>query len=68
ISRKLVMEISNLGPAEPRLVHLAALKPETDCLAGEKAMRENYLKQIDDLTHGKSKRWQPREQDWPTPK
>ena len=68
ISRKLVMEISNLVPTEPRPVRLVALKPETDCLAGEKAMRENYLKQIDDLTHGKSKRWQPREQDWPTPK
>ncbi len=68
ISRKLVMEISHLTAPEPWPVHLAALKPETDCLAGEKAMRKNYLKQLDDLTHGKSKRWQPREQDWPTPK
>lgn len=68
ISRKLVMEIAGLAPRAPDYLHLATLKPKTDCLAGEKAMRKNYLKQLDDLTNGKSKRWQPREEDWPTPK
>lgn len=68
ISRKLVMEIAGLVPRPPAYLHLAALQPETDCLAGEKAMRNKYLKQLDDLTNGKSKRWRPREQDWPTPK
>ena len=68
ISRKLVMEIAGLVPRPPSHLHLAALKQKTDCLAGEKAMRNKYLKQLDDLTNGKSKRWRPREQDWPTPK
>ena len=67
IKRKLVTEVAGDHPG-PATITLAAAKSKSDCLAGEKAERENYLKLLDDLTNGKSQRWWPREQDWPTPK
>ena len=67
LTRKLVTEVAG-ARAGPGRVILAAAEEKADCLAGEKSERENYLKQLDDLTNGKSQRWRPREQDWPTPK
>lgn len=67
ITRKLVTEVAGVSSMEAK-VYLAAAGEKTDCLAGEKAERDNYLRQLDDLTNGKSQRWRPREQDWPTPK
>lgn len=64
LRRKMVTEISGLAPA--RLIN-ANLPAPVDCLHGEKKMREDYLRQLDDITNGRSQRWQPREQDWPTP-
>ena len=67
IKKKLVTEVAGGHPGRATIM-LAAAKSKSDCLAGEKAERENYLKLLDDLTNGKSQRWRPREQDWPTPK
>ncbi|MEL6965034.1 MAG: DUF1194 domain-containing protein [Pseudomonadota bacterium] len=63
--RKLVTEIAWQGPAG--LVQVAA-HPSADCAAGEKQARDDYLRQLHDLTNGRSERWLPREEDWPTPK
>lgn len=65
---KLVLEISGLVRPDPFPVHLAVMRKPTDCLIGEKIEREKYLRMLDEMTNGRSKRWQPREEDWPTPK
>lgn len=69
IKRKLILEIAGRRPAAPAPVIQAALRAPAaaDCLAGEKAARRDYIDRLNDLTGGKSERWAPREEDWPTP-
>lgn len=62
IRRKLVLEISGLTPPA-RLWRVRG----TDCLAGERAARQEYIDQLNDMTGGRSDRWLPREEDWPLP-
>ena len=63
--RKLVLEIASHGTG--RFSPVAALS-SADCAAGERQARDDFLRQLDDLTNGRSERWAPREEDWPTPK
>ena len=63
LRRKLVYEISG---AAPERLYRAALGG-SDCRIGERRARENYLRQLDDLTQGRSERWRPRDEDWPDP-
>lgn len=64
LRKKMILELSGYPSSPERLYNAAA----PDCIVGERLAREKYLKQLDDFTHGRSKRWQPREEDWPTPK
>ncbi len=61
LRRKMIWEIS--GRAQERVF----LATATDCEVGERRAREDYLRQLDDLTHGRSERWRPRQEDWPEP-
>jgi hypothetical protein len=67
IRKKILFELTlaRFAP-QPKLLHLAAAAPMADCLVGEKRARKEYLRQLDVLTGGKSERWRPRQQDWPT--
>jgi hypothetical protein len=67
LKKKLALEIAYV-PGFSGMVHLASIEVQTDCLIGEKEEREKYIRQLDEMTGGKSERWQLREQDWPTPR
>lgn len=67
LKKKLALEIAYV-PGFSGMVHLASIEAQTDCLIGEKEEREKYIRQLDEMTGGKSERWQLREQDWPTPR
>ncbi len=62
IKRKMIVEIA--GTPE-RLWTVAA--NGTDCRAGERKARDDYLAQLNALTHGNPDRWLPDENTWPTP-
>lgn len=75
LKRKLIAEI--VGPANPpqqaRLYFAADRQiPETnrytaDCLTGEKEELRKYKQLLEDATGDRSRRWMPREEDWPMP-
>lgn len=60
LQRKMVTEISGRHQARPMPARVS------DCAVGERRARENYLRQLDSLTGGKSERWRLREEDWPS--
>jgi hypothetical protein len=62
IKRKLIAEISGTPPA---LVWRASA--QTDCLHGERKLRNDYIQQLNEITNGRSKRWMPDEDTWPSP-
>ena len=54
LKRKLIAEIAGLGPER---VYRANDAPQADCEIGERKVREEYNRQLDDITGGKSERW-----------
>ncbi len=57
LERKMVTEIAS----HSELIYRAASSEAADCHIGERKVREDYNKQLDDVTNGKSERWRWRE-------
>ena len=54
LKRKMIAEIAGIGPER---VYLASDSGPTDCKIGERKAREEYNRQLDSITDGKSERW-----------
>ncbi len=54
LKRKMIAEIAGIAPER---IYQASSTASTDCEIGERKVREDYNRQLDSITDGKSERW-----------